>query len=108
MLYSVPETIYPALLQVLAHDWGVSVAESGAWKLRIRPSAPSIQQPWLDHPEGKPEAAGVDDVEDAEDTVLVVPLLAPVPTADVVMLEAGAVVLDVGEPDEEETTYCIS
>lgn len=102
VLYSVPETIYPALLQVLAHDWGVIVAESEAWKLKIRPWAPSTQQPWLDHPVGKPVPAGIDDVADVVDTLMTVPVFEMtevVPTAGVVALDPEAVV--------EDTTNCI-
>lgn len=102
VLYSVPETIYPASLQALAHDWGVIVAESGAWKLRIRPWALSTQQPWLDHPSGKPVSAGVTEVADGEDTLITVPVLE---TAEVVP-GARVVALD-PEADVEDATNSI-
>lgn len=95
--------MYPALLQVLAHDWGVIVAESEAWKLKIRPWAPSTQQPWLDHPVGKPVPPGVEAVVDVGDTLMTVPVLE---MTDVVPTTEEVVALG-PEVEEEDTTNCI-
>lgn len=58
VLYSVPDTVYPALLHVRAQDWGVSDCESGALKERIRFWLLSTQHPWADQPVGNPVGAG--------------------------------------------------
>jgi hypothetical protein len=69
VLYSVPETVYPALLHVRAQDWGVSVWESGALKERIRFWLLSTQHPWADQPVGNPVGAGVVAVDVGPDEV---------------------------------------
>ena len=69
VLYSVPETVYPALLHVRAQDWGVSVCESGAWNERIRFWPLSTQHPWADQPVGNPVGTGVEAVDVMADPV---------------------------------------
>lgn len=79
------------------------VAESGSWKLRIRPWALSTQQPWLDHPSGKPVPAGADEAADVEDDSLVT-----VPVLETTEVVPGTVVVALDpEADVEDTTNSI-
>lgn len=79
--------VYPAAAQVRAQSSRVLVGPPACWFIKIRPFAPSTQQPWLVHPVGKPVADG-----DALELVLEIVTVDPVGAAvDEVMDEEDVV-----------------